>query len=87
MSNIVYNDVNIKAIANAIRAIDGTAAPIPQGVDPSEVTELNGGMTPNEMANRIANLFWTGTQEEYDAILEHNSSTLYLIVEDSSSGS
>jgi len=84
MSNIVYNDVNIKAIADAIRAIDGTAAPIPQGVDPSEVTELNGGMTPHEMADRIANLFWAGTQEEYDAILEYNPSTLYLIVENSS---
>lgn len=83
MSNIVYNSASITAIANAIREIDGTLAPVPQGVDPSEITQLNGGMTPTEMASRIRALFWVGTQSDYDELEEYNPTTLYLIVEDS----
>lgn len=82
MANIVYNDANLKAIADAIRTIDGTSAPVPQGVAPSEVTQLNGGMTVTQMADRISELFSVLTQDEYDELAVKNPFTLYIIVED-----
>ena len=30
----------------------------------------------------VVDTFWTGTQEEYDALLTKNSTTLYLIKEE-----
>jgi hypothetical protein len=43
---------------------------------------VSGSYTPAQMDDIISSLTWTGTQEEYDAIVQKNPFTLYMIVEE-----
>lgn len=67
-----YTEQNIQEIANVIREIEGVAK------------TNDTMMTVREMQDRIRNLIWTGTQEEYDALAGtgYSDSTLYIIFED-----
>lgn len=54
----------------------GTQGQVLQSAGNGEPTWIDKSAVTNGIS------FWTGTQDEYDALSEHNASTLYLIVED-----
>jgi len=66
MAKKVYTVEPIADIAAAIREKNGTA----------------NTYTTSQMGDAVRALIWEGTQAQYDALIYHDPTTLYIIVEE-----